>query len=46
MSGGERGQNDKSVGEVERRDGEQQPERVEREEGPEVEARRPVPPSQ
>ena len=34
------------VGEVERRDGEQQPERVEREEGPEVEARRPVAPPQ
>ena len=46
MRSGERGKDDESVGEVERRDGEQQPERIERKEGPEVEARRPVAPPQ
>jgi len=46
VSCGERGKDDESVAEVERRDGEQQPERIERKEGPEVEARRPVAPPQ
>lgn len=44
VGGGERAEDDECVGEVERRDHDHQPERVEREEGPEVEARRPVPP--
>jgi hypothetical protein len=43
---GERDEDDEGVGEVERRDGQQQPESVEREEGPEIEARYPVPPPQ
>lgn len=46
VSSGERGKDDESVGEVERRNGEQQPERIKRKEGPEVEARRPVAPPQ
>jgi hypothetical protein len=46
VSSGERGQDYESIGEVERRDGEQQPKRIEREEGPEVETRRPVAPPQ
>jgi hypothetical protein len=46
VSSGKRGQDYEGIGEVERRDGEQQPKRIEREEGPEVETRRPVAPPQ